>query len=98
MLTVEQIKKTVIPLAEAHGVNKVFLFGSYARGSATEESDVDLEVDTVGNPIGLFALSGLKLEIQNQLHKNVDLITTGGLKDDIKKEIHKERVLIYEKQ
>ncbi|PKM52452.1 MAG: nucleotidyltransferase [Firmicutes bacterium HGW-Firmicutes-7] len=98
MLTIEQISDAVTPLAKARGINKVYLFGSYARGSATDKSDIDLEVDTVGNPIGLFALSGLRLDIQNQLHKNIDLVTSGGLKNDFKKEIKKERVLIYEKQ
>ena len=45
MLSVEKIQKAIVPLAQKYGVDRVFLFGSYARGTATEKSDVDLRID-----------------------------------------------------
>ena len=45
MLTIEEIKKAVIPIRERYGVERLSLFGSYARGEADEKSDVDLMVD-----------------------------------------------------
>jgi hypothetical protein len=45
MLTTEQIRKTVSEYFKDKPVKKVYLFGSYARGEADEESDVDLLVD-----------------------------------------------------
>ena len=47
MLSVEKIQKAIVPLAQKYGVDRVFLFGSYARGTATEKSDVDLRIDRV---------------------------------------------------
>ena len=43
--SIDEIRKIVAPIAKQHGVDKVFLFGSYARGDATPASDVDLCVD-----------------------------------------------------
>ena len=40
--SIDEIRKIVTPIAKQHGVDKVFLFGSYARGDATPASDVDL--------------------------------------------------------
>ncbi len=43
--TVEEIQKKVRPIAEKYGIDTVWLFGSYARGEANENSDVDLLVN-----------------------------------------------------
>ncbi|MDR1041624.1 MAG: nucleotidyltransferase domain-containing protein [Deltaproteobacteria bacterium] len=43
--TVEDIKRIVAPIAERHGVGRVWLFGSYARGEARPDSDKDLLID-----------------------------------------------------
>ena len=40
LLTIPAVKERIAPVCKAHGVAKVYLFGSYARGEATEESDV----------------------------------------------------------
>ena len=42
---IEEIAERVRPIAEKYNIDKVYLFGSYARGEATEESDVDLRID-----------------------------------------------------
>jgi len=42
VLSLEQIKKEVVEVARANGAHKAILFGSYARGTATRHSDVDL--------------------------------------------------------
>lgn len=95
--TVEEIKSIVEPIAEKYGVERVYLFGSYARGDATDNSDVDLRVDK-GSLKGLFVLSGLYTEIQEALQIRVDLLTTGSLDEDFLRKIQKEEVLLYEKQ
>ena len=43
--TVDEIREIVIPIAKKHGVAALYLFGSYARGEATAESDVDFLLD-----------------------------------------------------
>ena len=42
--TIDEIRKKVQPIAEKYKLNKVSLFGSYARGEATAESDIDLYI------------------------------------------------------
>ena len=49
--TQDQIRQMIAPIAEKYHLKAVFLFGSYARGDATESSDVDLLVDTAGTSL-----------------------------------------------
>lgn len=64
MLSVEFIKEQLVPVFEKYGATKAVLFGSYAKGTADEKSDVDLVVDT--NLRGL-ALMELYCDIQDAL-------------------------------
>ncbi|MHB8074774.1 nucleotidyltransferase family protein [Desulfosporosinus fructosivorans] len=93
-VTIEEIKAIVEPIARKYGVERVYLFGSYARGDVTENSDVDLRVDK-GSLKGLFALCGLYTEIEEALQIKVDVLTTGSLEDDFLRKIQKEEVLLY---
>ena len=45
VFTIEDIKKRVIPIVIKYGINTFSLFGSYARGEATEDSDLDFVMD-----------------------------------------------------
>lgn len=92
--TIEEIKTIVEPIARKYGVERVYLFGSYARGDATENSDVDLRVDK-GSLKGMFALCGLYTEIEKALQMKVDVLTTGSFEDDFLRKIQKEEVLLY---
>ena len=56
--TIDQIKQITRPIAAAYGVKSMRLFGSYARGEATESSDVDILVDR-GDIRSGFVLGGL---------------------------------------
>ena len=93
---VNEIKKIVTPIAKKYGAERVYLFGSYARGNATSESDIDLRVDK-GLIKGMFALSGFRLELLDKLDKKVDVLTTGSLDDDFLDSIKAEEILIYGK-
>jgi Predicted nucleotidyltransferases len=92
--TIEEIKSIIEPIARKYGVERVYLFGSYARGNATENSDIDFRVDK-GSLKGLFALCGLYTEIEEALKMKVDVLTTGSLEDDFLRKIQKEEVLLY---
>jgi predicted nucleotidyltransferase len=92
--SIEEIKTIVEPIARKYGVERVYLFGSYARGDVTENSDVDLRIDK-GSLKGLFALCGLYAEIEEALQMKVDILTTGSLEDGFLRKIQKEEVLLY---
>lgn len=94
--SIKEIQSRVSPIAVRYGVERVYLFGSYAKGCATAESDIDLRIDK-GALRGLFALSGMRLDICDALSKEVDLLTTNSLDDDFRSRIRKDEVLIYER-
>ncbi len=94
--SIEEIQSRISPIAMRYGVERVYLFGSYAKGCATAESDVDLRIDK-GSLRGLFALSGMRLDICNALSKNVDLLTTNSLDENFRGRIQNDEVLIYER-
>lgn len=92
--TLEEIKSIIKPIAKKYGVERVYLFGSYARGDITESSDVDLRIDK-GSLKGMFALCELYTEIEEALQLKVDILTTGSLDDNFLRKIQEEEVLVY---
>lgn len=97
--TVDEISRMVQPIALKHGLDKVYLFGSYARGNATPSSDIDLCVDA--NKLkGFFALGGLYADLEEVLKKKLDLITVNSLRYNNDKyfleNLRKDMLLIYE--
>lgn len=56
-------------------VNRAYLFGSFSRGEETPDSDIDIMVDLdKSKPIGLFQYVTMKLDLQELLHREVDLV------------------------
>jgi uncharacterized protein len=76
-------------------VLKAYLFGSYARGEANEQSDVDILIELdYSQSIGL-AFVEMQLDLQNILSRKVDLVSERGLSKFIKPFIEQEKELIY---
>ena len=95
MPDISEIKKIVVPIAHFYGVKRLYLFGSYAKGTASEKSDIDLLVEK-GKPMSLLKLSGMRQMFQEALNLSVDLVTTAGIEDDFRKEIAGPEILLYE--
>ena len=95
--TVEEIKKIVNPIAHEYGVDSMYLFGSYSKGSANEKSDIDVRIDK-GKIRSLFALTGFRLALEDALKTPVDLITSDISDKDFLKMIAGEEVLLYRKE
>ena len=74
--------------------DRVYLFGSYARGDMTAGSDIDLRLDQ-GSIRGL-AFAGLLGDLEDALGTHVDLISTAGMDEDFLREVQKDEVLLYE--
>lgn len=77
-------------------VKKAYLFGSYARGEADEESDIDLMVE-LDDRVGLFKFVGMQLKLEELLHRKVDLISAKGISRHIQPLIEKDKKLVYER-
>ena len=96
VLTIKQIQVVINDVFKDYE-NKIdfcYLFGSYAKGYATETSDIDLCIST---SISGLAFVGLIEKLQSSLHKKVDLIRLFDLGDNEKllKEIMKDGIRIY---
>ena len=95
ILTIDQIMKgvhNVISTNYQGTVNLCYLFGSYAKGYATDKSDVDLCVST--DLTGL-AYVGLAEGLHNELHKTIDLINLKNANSELIYEIMKDGIKIY---
>ena len=97
MLEVPIIIENVIPIAELYGLKKVYIFGSYAKGTATEESDVDLLI-VPGKRMSLIDLSGLRQDLIDALNVSVDIVTNNAIDDDFRKSIDECKELIFDEK
>jgi len=77
-------------------VKKVYLFGSYARGEADENSDVDLLIDWDYSKIKGFDYVTWWDEIKEILKKDVDFVSTKYVSHLIEEYINNDKILIYE--
>ena len=94
MLTRDRICDAVRTVAPQYEIDQVYLFGSYARGDATEESDCDFRI-VGGNIPTLFELGGLYEELIESLGCQVDIVLTKNIKPDFYNRIREDEVLIY---
>ncbi len=98
VITIEQIKEKAIPILRNYPVNKVILFGSYAKGEATSRSDIDFYIDTNGKLKGLDFVGLLEILVDT-LGADIDLIDKSHIEPDslIMQEIEEGGMVIYER-
>ena len=78
-------------------VLRAFLFGSFSRGDAEENSDVDILVELdYSKHVGL-GFVGMKLDLENRLRKKIDLVSSEAISKYISPFIENDKKLIYEK-
>ena len=92
--TVSEIQSIVSRLAKQYGAERIYLFGSYARGDSTPASDIDLRIDK--GSIRGFQLGGLLLDLEDSFGIPVDLVPTSSLDQRFLDTIQKDEVLLYE--
>jgi predicted nucleotidyltransferase len=97
--TIEEITHRLMPVFKQNGVTKAVLFGSYANGTATDDSDVDLVIETERKFMGL-DFFGVLEDVVVSLEKKVDLIPRQSIKPNsrIDVEISQTGKVIYERQ
>ena len=74
MPTVEAIRNTVNSLKADYALRRVSIFGSYADGRATSDSDLDLLVEFDAPAVSLVKLNALKYDLEDALGLSVDVI------------------------
>ena len=95
VLTIKQIKDRIKPIIKKHNIEDVYLFGSYARGEANRDSDVDIYCSS-GNVGSLFQLSAFINELEEALGKKVDVVTIGSqMHEYFRKELEEDKIKIW---
>lgn len=89
----QQIKNKALPILKEAEVSRSAIFGSYARGENTENSDIDILVDLPPDK-SLLDFIDLKIKLEEMLGKKVDLVEYSTIKPRLKKYILNNQVQI----
>jgi len=93
-MTIEEIKQIAKPILVRNLVIKASLFGSFAKKTATPESDVDILVE-LDDSLSLLDFVGIKLELEDALNRKVDLVEYDAIKPALRNTILKNEIPIY---
>ena len=86
---IERHRAGILAIAKRHGIREVRVFGSMARGDADATSDVDLLVSLPPERTGL-ALGALLMDVQDLLHRRVEVVTEKSLHPALRDRVLKE--------
>ncbi len=94
--SLDEIKEKTVPIAIDYGIESMSIFGSYARGEADDESDVDIYIDK-GEVKSLIKYFMFVDELEKSLGCHVDVVTTGIEDKVFLEKIEREGILLYER-
>lgn len=98
-MTVKSICADVSAYFASQPVTKAWLFGSFSRGEGTPDSDVDIIVALDSSAhVGLFKFSGMRCDLEDILHRRVDLVADGSLMPFAQDSADRDKILIYERK
>jgi hypothetical protein len=99
-MTREMIQQKIAEYFETQPVLKAWIFGSFARGEETPQSDVDILFvpDRSGKPFTLFTMGGMYMDLKELLGREVDLIEEGSLRPYAVESANRDKILIYERK
>lgn len=98
MTTVETIAERTSEVFRHYGVQKAAVFGSYARGDARPDSDVDILVSFSEHTPSLWEFAALRTALMERLGMSVDLVSERALLDQLRSSITEDMQTIYEQK
>ena len=94
VLTIKQIKEKILPVINKYNIHDVYLFGSYSRGEANKNSDVDIYCES-GNVKSLYDVVDYEEDLKNALGKDVDVVFFDDrMGDFFKTQLDKDKIKI----
>jgi len=97
-MSTQAIQETIAEYFKTQPVLKAWLFGSYSRGEQRRWSDVDILVQyDRQQPIGLLKIAGMKVDLEDLLNCEVDLVEDGTLRPWAVDSVNRDKKLIYER-
>jgi len=96
--TVDEIRQKLVPVFSNAPVYKAILFGSYAKGQADGQSDIDIVIDSKRELLGL-RFFGVRGAAEDIIQKEIDMIEISQIKKDSPffNDIYNEGIVIYER-
>jgi len=94
--SIDDIRTAISPIGREYGIKRMSIFGSYSRGEATENSDIDFHLIDTGGKWGYFKLCGFQQALEDCLGINVDVLTTGAIDNEVLERIRRDEVIVYE--
>lgn len=91
---IRELQKKITPILEKNDVVRASIFGSFARGEDTPESDIDILVE-LKQPMGLLFLVRLKRQLEDALGRKVDLLTYRSVNPLLTEYIYRDEIKIY---
>ena len=97
MISTTDISTAVSRVLTQYDVSEAYIFGSFARGEQTPDSDIDLRL-VCGNTMTFGTLYELSYELEMELGRKVDIVTNPPehMRPAFRKSIEQEEVLVYE--
>jgi predicted nucleotidyltransferase len=92
-LSVEELKPKLVSVLKRHQVSRAAIFGSVAAGTATKTSDLDLLIEFSGDK-SLLDLVALKLDLEAEVDRKVDVLTYRALHPLIRDRVLKQEVRV----
>ena len=90
----KKIRESIVTILSRNDAERIAVFGSYARGEATNKSDIDILV-RFARPKSLIQIVQIEDEIKKSIHMNVDLVTEKAVSPYLAGSIHRDEVVIY---
>ncbi len=104
VMAMDSLRNLILPIALKYGYDRIYLFGSYARGEARPDSDVDILTEG-GHVKGLLEFAAVQSEFENALGRHVDLVERAALEGAgresarrLLRHIEKEGIEIYDRR
>lgn len=98
-MTTQAMQEIIAEYFKTQPVLKAWLFGSFARGEETPQSDVDILFvpDYSDKPFTLFTMGGMYMDLKELLGREVDLVVDGSLRPYAAETANRDKKLIYER-
>ena len=92
--TIDEIREKAVPIAKKYGVKRLSLFGSYARGEADAQSDLDFLYDDITCDV-MFAYFGFVQDLEDEFGCHVDAVSMDIRDKKFLAEVQRDEVILY---
>jgi hypothetical protein len=98
IMSTQTMTQLIAEYFKTQPVLKAWIFGSYARGEETPESDVDILVEFDKDArVSLMKHAGMIVDLEQKLNRPIDLVVNGTLLPFARKSADQDKILIYER-